>query len=101
MLSIRTALCQSDNLGNAFARYRRYRGLWAPGVPMCAVANAPVVPMLELADQLRTGQYRPSPAHTISIAKANGERRELRVYAIRDRVAQRALLQVFSPVKVL
>ncbi len=32
----------------------------------------------------------------MSIAKGNGERRELRVFAIRDRVAQRALLQVLQ-----
>lgn len=96
MLSLRAAICQSENLGSAFARYHRYRGLWAPGVPMYAVAGSPVAPMLELADELRTGRYRPSPAQAISIAKSNGERRELRVYAIRDRIAQRALLQVLQ-----
>lgn len=96
MLSLRAELCQSDNLGSAFARYRHYRGLWAPGVPMYAVTGSPVVPMLDLADELHTGRYRPSSPHVISIAKSNGERRELRVYAIRDRVAQRALLQVLQ-----
>lgn len=96
MLSLRSALCQSENLGGAYARYGRYCGLWAPGVPMFAVAGSPVVPMLDLAEALRTGAYRPSLPHTFSIAKANGEQRELRVYAIRDRVAQRALLQVLQ-----
>lgn len=94
MLSLHDALCQSGNLGSAFDRYRRYRGLWAPRMPMVAVAESPVAPMLELADELRTGRYRPSAVHTVSIAKANGESRELRIFAIRDRVAQRALLQV-------
>ncbi|WP_295457064.1 reverse transcriptase domain-containing protein [uncultured Thiodictyon sp.] len=96
MLSLRTAVCQSINLGSAFGRYRRYRGLWAAGVPMYAVAGSPVVPMLELAHELRSGSYHPSTPQTISIAKANGERRELRVFAIRDRVAQRALLDVLQ-----
>jgi len=36
------------------------------------------------------------PPHVMSVAKANGDRRELRVFAIRDRVAQRALLQVLQ-----
>lgn len=90
------ALCRSTNLSTAYARYRRYHGLWAPGVPMWQVAASPVAPMLELADELRQGRYRPRPPHSISIAKANGEKRELRVYRIRDRVAQRALLQVLQ-----
>jgi group II intron reverse transcriptase/maturase len=63
---------------------------------MYAVAEAPVVPMLDLAEALRTGTYRPSPPHVFSIAKANGERRALRVFALRDRVAQRALLEVLQ-----
>jgi len=96
MLPLRTAVCQSDNLGRAFARYRRYRGLWAPGVPMFGVTSAPVVPMLQLAEDLRSGRYRPSPPHVLSVAKADGGKRELRVFAIRDRVAQRALLQVLQ-----
>jgi len=96
MLSLRTAVCQGENLGRAYARYGRYRGLWAPGVPMYAVAGSPVVPMLNLAEALRTGAYRPTPPQTFSIAKANGERRALRVYAICDRVAQRAVLHVMQ-----
>lgn len=96
ILPLRESLCQSHNLGNAYARYQRYRGLWAPGVPMYAVAASPVERMLELADELRSGDYRPHPPQMISIAKANGERRELRVFMIRDRVAQRALLQVLQ-----
>jgi RNA-directed DNA polymerase len=96
MLALRDAICQSANLGNAFGRYRRYRGLWAPGVPMSVVAKAPVLPMLELAEELRYGRYRPSAPHEFSVAKANGEVRVLKVFSIRDRVAQRALLQVLQ-----
>jgi|GEM_PF-1715827 len=92
--TLRDALCDSANLAGAYARYRRHRGLWAPGLPMWQVAAAPVAPMLELAEELREGNYRPQLPQSISIAKANGEHRELRVYMIRDRVAQRALLQV-------
>jgi group II intron reverse transcriptase/maturase len=95
-LSLRELLCQSGNLGRAYARYRRHRGLWAPGVPMHDVAASPVIPMLELADELRSGRYQPHPPKIIPIAKADGGRRDLRVFMIRDRVAQRALLQVLQ-----
>jgi len=94
--SLREAVCHSANLGAAFAYYRRRRGLWSPGVPMWQVTQSPVVPMLQLAEALREGSYRPQPTHSISIAKANGEQRILSIYALRDRVAQRALLQVLQ-----
>lgn len=94
ILTLREAVCQSANLNGAYKRYKRYRGLWAPRMPMSAVTEQPVGPILELAEALRDGSYRPYPPKCISIAKANGERRELKVYMIRDRVAQRALLQV-------
>lgn len=93
---LRDAICQSANLGGAFARYRNYRGLWAPGVPMWRLRAAPVEPMLALAEELRAGRYHPLPARHIAIAKANGERRELDVFMIRDRIAQRAVLQVLQ-----
>lgn len=94
--SLRDALCHSANLSAAYARYRHYHGLWSPRVPMWRVSASPVEPMLDLAEELRCGCYRPQPSYSISNAKANGEQRELRVYMIRDRVAQRALLQVLQ-----
>lgn len=94
--SLHDAVCRCVNLGAAFERYRQYRGLWAPGIPMWEVAAAPVVPMLALAERLREDRYKPYAPRHLSIAKANGERRELGVFMIRDRVAQRAVLQVLQ-----
>ncbi len=54
---------------------------------MYAVTASPVEPMLKLAEELRSGSYRPTPPQEIAIAKANGERRQLKVFAIRDQVA--------------
>lgn len=95
-ITLQDAVCQSSNLCHAFARYRNHRGLWAPRVPMSQVAAAPLAPMLELAEALRNGSYYPYPPHTFRIAKANGEQRELKAFCIRDRIVQRALLQVLQ-----
>lgn len=95
-ITLQDAVCQSDNLCRAFARYRNQRGLWAPKVPMSRVAGAPLGPMLELAEVLRSGDYNPHPPHTLRISKANGEQRELKVFCMRDRIVQRALLQVLQ-----
>lgn len=95
-IPLREAICRSANLASAFERFRRNRGVWVPGVPMHEVTASPVGPVLRLAEDLRCGRYRPNPPHAISIAKADGSQRFLNVYAIRDRVAQRALLQVLQ-----
>lgn len=53
--------------------------------------------LAELARNLRTLTYQPLPAKFVQIAKANGKTRELGILTIRDRVAQRAVLDVIEP----
>jgi len=53
--------------------------------------------MTALADELRTGVYRPLPARTVQIPKASGGERAIAILAIRDRIAQRAVQQVLQP----
>jgi group II intron reverse transcriptase/maturase len=93
-MSLREAVCRSENLALAYERHARKRGLWAPGIPMTIVARNPVRAMLELAQEMRQGRYRPHPPRIVPIAKADGGTREIAVYMMRDRVAQRAVLQV-------
>jgi len=50
-----------------------------------------------LADELRTGVYRPLPPRTVQIPKASGGERAIAILTIRDRVAQRAVQQVLQP----
>lgn len=54
--------------------------------------------LAELSRNLRTLTYQPLPAKFVQIAKANGKTRELGILTIRDRVAQRAVLDVIEPV---
>ncbi len=54
--------------------------------------------LAELARNLRTLTYQPLPAKFVQIAKANGKTRELGILTIRDRVAQRAVLDVIEPI---
>jgi RNA-directed DNA polymerase len=93
---LREAVCHSDNLSLAYARHAKQRGLWAPGLSMSAVAAAPARAILKLAEELREGRYKPYPPRTVPIVKADGGQREIAVYMLRDRVAQRALLQVLQ-----
>ena len=54
--------------------------------------------LTELSRNLQTLSYQPLLAKFVQIAKANGKTRELGILTIRDRVAQRAVLDVIEPV---
>src|SRR5437868_231136 len=51
----------------------------------------------ELSRSLLSGTYQPMPARFVTIAKENGKERELGILAVRDRVAQRAVLDAIEP----
>lgn len=51
----------------------------------------------ELSRSLLGGSYQPMPARFVTIAKENGKERELGILAVRDRVAQRAVLDAIEP----
>lgn len=52
----------------------------------------------ELSRSLISDAYQPMPARFVTIAKENGKERELGILAVRDRVAQRAVLDAIEPV---
>lgn len=54
--------------------------------------------LAELSRNLKMLTYQPLPAKFVLIAKAKGKTRELGILAIRDRVAQRAVLDVIEPI---
>lgn len=94
--SVRERAAAAANVAAAWRRYARHRGLWTPGCPMSTVRREPVGPALALADDLRNGRFVPHPPTTIPVRKADGGVRTIAVYPLRDRVAQRAVLQVLQ-----
>jgi RNA-directed DNA polymerase len=53
--------------------------------------------MATLADELRSGLYRPLPPRHVAIPKKSGSERVIAILTVRDRVAQRAVKQVLEP----
>lgn len=54
--------------------------------------------VVELAEELAAGQWRPQPVRRVEIAKASGGVRRLGVPPLADRVVERALLGVLDPI---
>jgi len=88
-----------ENLAWAWDDVRRKKS--AAGVDGVTVAEFGQHAESHLADlrrELRRGSYRPWPLRGLFIPKVGGGERFIGIPAVRDRVAQRALLHVLTPV---
>ena len=95
-------VCRRDVLQRAWVTVRANDG--APGVDWVTLADVEeygVTRLLdELADELRSGRYRPCPARRVFIPKpgVKDELRPLSIPAVRDRIVQAAVKIVVEPV---
>jgi RNA-directed DNA polymerase len=89
-----------DFLWRAWSEVARNGG--APGVDGVTIAQVQdegVEGFLDtLADELRSGTYRPLPVRRVTIPKPSGGERHLGVPALRDRVVQAAVKAVLEPI---
>lgn len=70
---------------------------WALGLPRREMERRPLLHLLELVDDLRTGRYRPQPLRRFAIAKADGRQRVLSALCLRDKLVQKAAQLVLEP----
>ena len=80
-------------LHEAFEAVRENRGCaGVDGQSISGISKEPSVQLVGLQEELSTGSYLPLPLLKILVAKKNGEPRGLCIPAVRDRVAQKAVL---------
>ncbi len=97
-------VCTVDNLTKAWRRVRsniqltrRAHSAGPDRVTLRDFESDWPAQMARLADELRDGSYRPLPPRRVQIPKTSGGTRAIAILAIRDRIAQRAVQQVLTP----
>ena len=93
-------ICRRDVLQEAWRRVRRNGGAAGVDGETLAVAEEYGVArlLMELADDLRSGRYRPSPVLRRHIPKPAGGMRPLGIPTVKDRIAQMAAKLVLEPI---
>lgn len=54
--------------------------------------------LAQLLDDVAGNRYQPLPCKQVFVDKGNGQRREIRIPTVRDRIVQHALLKVLHPI---
>lgn len=85
-------------LARAWKKVRANRG--GPGIDAISIREFErklEANLAELSRNLINRTYEPLPARRVMVPKTNGKQRELAIPAVRDRVAQRAVLDAIEP----
>lgn len=87
-----------DALQRAWLAVKRAGGgAGVDAVTLAAFAARLVDELGRLREELAAGSYRPRPVRRILVPKPNGGLRPLALWALRDRVAQRAVYDIIAP----
>ena len=99
MLTLFDAITDEENLWNAWSLVARKKS--APGLDGVSVATfgrRPEAGLHHLRRELRAGSYQPVPLRGVRVPKSGGGWRPCGTPAVRDRIAQRAFLNVVVPI---
>jgi len=91
-------LVSPEWLAQAWEQIRRNRGSQTAGVDQTTAVDVDLDLIHKLAEELKTGRYRPTPVRRVYIPKANGKTRPLGVPTVKDRIVQQALRMLLEPI---
>lgn len=85
-------------LNDAWKRSRKDNAVWEPGLSRKEMERNLGYHLLRLSDDLRSDSYIPNPVRFFPVNKGNGKQRIISALTLRDKVAQRAVLNVIEPI---
>ena len=93
-----TQVVARANMVKAWKRVKANRGsAGADGLTIEATIEYLKTEWPRIREELQTGTYRPQPLRRVQIPKSGGNKRELGIPTVIDRLIQQALLQVLQP----
>ena len=84
-------------LNAAWKRFKKDKAVWEPRLPKKEMEWNLGYHLLRLSDELRTNSYIPNPVSFFPVNKGDGKQRIISATTLRDKVAQRAVLNVVEP----
>jgi RNA-directed DNA polymerase len=97
MKNIMQKLTSAENMNKAWRWFRNDKTVWQSGMRRAEMEPHKVRHVLQLQQDLVENRFKPDEVRRFTLKKANGKERELAALTLKDKIAQRALLQVLSP----
>ncbi len=86
-----------ENLNLAWKKLKNDKTVWDHGISKTEMEKNFVLHITRLAEELASGTYRPAQVRHFPVLKGDGKRRVISALTLRDKLAQRAVLSVLSP----
>ena len=97
--SLATQLCHPETLHAAWRKVRANKGgPGSDGVTIQQFETNLTKHLRQLSREIAEERYYPLPVQKFTMKKANGSTRELSVLALKDRIVQRAVCDLISPI---
>lgn len=87
-----------QNLNNAWKKSRNDKAVWQNGIPRWEMEPDVVYHILKMSQELENGTYQPDPVRFFYVNKGDGKQRLISAYTLRDKIAQRAIISVLTPI---
>lgn len=98
-VSLSTQLCHPETLHTAWRKVRANKGgPGSDGVTIQKFEANLTKHLRQLSREIAEERYYPLPVQKFTMKKANGSTRELSVLALKDRIVQRAVCDLISPI---
>lgn len=95
--SLFKTMLSASNMAKAWKRLKTDKAIWQPGVNHQDFTYNQLYYLFQLRDDLESEQYRPELLRRFTLSKANGKDRLLSALTLRDKLAQRLVLQAIEP----
>jgi len=98
MSTILSQVASPTNLNAAWRRLRTDKAYWRPSISRSEMERNLLLHLLTLAQELETGTFRPDQVRFFPVAKGDGGQRIISSHFLRDKLGQRALLSILTPI---